>query len=41
VDKRISALAMAIQMVATICDLEEPEFCYAPQFGSAEDQIRR
>ena len=37
VDKRISALAMAIQMGATIHDLEEAELCYAPQFGSAKD----
>ena len=39
VDKRISALAMAIQMGATIYDLEESEICYAPQFGSAKDAI--
>jgi len=39
VDKRISALAMAIQMGATIYDLEEVELCYAPQFGSAKDPI--
>ena len=39
-NKRISALAMAIQMGATIYDLEEAELCYAPQFGSAEDQIK-
>jgi rhodanese-related sulfurtransferase len=39
VDKRISALAMAIQMGATIYDLEESELCYAPQFGSAKDPI--
>ena len=37
VDKRISALAVAIQMGATIYDLEEAELCYAPQFGSAKD----
>jgi NADPH-dependent 2,4-dienoyl-CoA reductase/sulfur reductase-like enzyme/rhodanese-related sulfurtransferase len=37
VDKRISALAMAIQFGATIYDLEESELCYAPQFGSAKD----
>ena len=29
VDKRISALATAIQMGATIYDLEEAELCYA------------
>ena len=39
VDKRISALAMAIQMGATIYDLEESELCYAPQFGSAKDPV--
>jgi NADPH-dependent 2,4-dienoyl-CoA reductase/sulfur reductase-like enzyme/rhodanese-related sulfurtransferase len=39
VDKRISALAVAIQMGATIYDLEEAELCYAPQFGSAKDPL--
>jgi NADPH-dependent 2,4-dienoyl-CoA reductase/sulfur reductase-like enzyme/rhodanese-related sulfurtransferase len=39
VDKRISALALAIQMRATIYDLEEAELCYAPQFGSAKDPV--
>jgi NADPH-dependent 2,4-dienoyl-CoA reductase/sulfur reductase-like enzyme/rhodanese-related sulfurtransferase len=39
VDKRISALAIAIQMHATIYDLEESELCYAPQFGSAKDPV--
>ena len=39
VDKRISTLAMAIQMNATIYDLEEAELCYAPQFGSAKDPV--
>ena len=39
VDKRISALAIAIQMGATIYDLEEAELCYAPQFGSAKDAV--
>jgi NADPH-dependent 2,4-dienoyl-CoA reductase/sulfur reductase-like enzyme/rhodanese-related sulfurtransferase len=39
VDKRISALAMAIQMDATVYDLEEAELCYAPQFGSAKDPV--
>jgi len=39
VDKRISALAMAIQMGATIYDLEEAELCYSPQFGSAKDAV--
>ena len=39
VDKRISALAVALQMGATIYDLEEAELCYAPQFGSAKDAV--
>jgi rhodanese-related sulfurtransferase len=39
VDKRISALALALQMRATIYDLEEAELCYAPQFGSAKDPV--
>jgi NADPH-dependent 2,4-dienoyl-CoA reductase/sulfur reductase-like enzyme/rhodanese-related sulfurtransferase len=39
VDKRISALAMAIQTRATIYDLEEAELCYAPQFRSAKDPV--
>jgi NADPH-dependent 2,4-dienoyl-CoA reductase/sulfur reductase-like enzyme/rhodanese-related sulfurtransferase len=39
VDKRISALALAIQMGATVYDLEETELCYAPQFGSAKDPV--
>jgi len=39
VDKRISALAVALQMGGTIYDLEEAELCYAPQFGSAKDPV--
>jgi NADPH-dependent 2,4-dienoyl-CoA reductase/sulfur reductase-like enzyme/rhodanese-related sulfurtransferase len=39
VDKRISALALAIQMGATAYDLEEAELCYAPPFGSAKDPV--
>jgi rhodanese-related sulfurtransferase len=39
VDKRISTLAMALQMGATVYDLEEAELCYAPQFGSAKDPV--
>ena len=39
VDKRISALALAIQMKASVYDLEEAELCYAPQFGSAKDPV--
>jgi NADPH-dependent 2,4-dienoyl-CoA reductase/sulfur reductase-like enzyme/rhodanese-related sulfurtransferase len=39
VDKRICVLATALQMRATIYDLEEAELCYAPQFGSAKDPV--
>ena len=39
VDKRISALAVFLQMGATMDDLEEAELCYAPQFGSAKDAV--
>ena len=39
VDKRISALAVALQMGATVYNLEEAELCYAPQFGSAKDPV--
>ena len=39
VDKRIDVLAMAIQMKATVFDLEEAELCYAPPFGSAKDPV--
>jgi NADPH-dependent 2,4-dienoyl-CoA reductase/sulfur reductase-like enzyme/rhodanese-related sulfurtransferase len=39
VDKRISVLAMALQLGATVHDLEEAELCYAPQFGSAKDPV--
>jgi NADPH-dependent 2,4-dienoyl-CoA reductase/sulfur reductase-like enzyme/rhodanese-related sulfurtransferase len=38
-DKRIDALAMAIQMGATVYDLEAAELCYAPQFGSAKAPV--
>ena len=39
VDKRISELALAIQLGATVYDLEQAELCYAPPFGSAKDPI--
>ena len=39
VEKRIDAIAMAIQLGATVYDLEEAELCYAPPFGSAKDPI--
>lgn len=38
-EKRIDVIAMAIQMHATVFDLEEAELCYAPQFGSAKDPV--
>ena len=38
-DKRIDAIAMAIQLGGTIYDLEEVELCYAPQFGSAKSPV--
>jgi len=38
-DKRIDVIAMAIQMGATVYDLEEAELCYAPQFGAAKDPV--
>lgn len=39
VERRIDVIAMAIQMGATVFDLEEAELCYAPQFGAAKDPI--
>ena len=39
VEKRIDAIAMAIQMGATVYDLEEAELCYAPPYGSAKDPV--
>ncbi len=39
VEKRIDVIAMAMQMGATIFDIEESELCYAPQFGSAKDPV--
>ncbi len=39
VDKRVDVLATAIQMRATVFDLEEAELCYAPQFGAAKDPV--
>lgn len=39
VDKRIDVIAMAIQMGATVYDLEEAELCYAPQYGAAKDAV--
>jgi NADPH-dependent 2,4-dienoyl-CoA reductase/sulfur reductase-like enzyme/rhodanese-related sulfurtransferase len=39
VPKRIDSFAMAIQMGATVYDLEESELCYAPPYGSAKDPV--
>ncbi len=39
VEKRIDVIAMALQMKATVFDLEEAELCYAPQYGSAKDAV--
>ncbi len=39
VEKRIDVLATAVQMGATVYDLEEAELCYAPQYGSARDPV--
>lgn len=38
-EKRIDVIAMALQMGATVFDLEEAELCYAPQFGAAKDPV--
>jgi rhodanese-related sulfurtransferase len=39
VERRIDVIATAIQMKATVFDLEEAELCYAPQYGSAKDPV--
>ncbi len=39
VARRIDTIAMAIQMKATVFDLEESELCYAPQYGAAKDPV--
>ncbi len=39
VARRIDVIATAIQMKATVFDLEEEELCYAPQFGGAKDAV--
>ncbi|MEB3828218.1 FAD-dependent oxidoreductase [Phormidium sp. CCY1219] len=39
IEKRIDAIAMAIQRHSTVFDLEEAELCYAPQFGAAKDPV--
>jgi len=39
VERRVDVVAMAIQMGATVFDLEQAELCYAPQFGAAKDPV--
>ncbi|BCG64648.1 MAG: hypothetical protein methR_P2439 [Methyloprofundus sp.] len=39
VARRIDVIAMAMQMHATVYDLEDSELCYAPQFGAAKDPV--
>ena len=39
VARRIDVIAAAIQMKATVFDLEEAELCYAPQYGAAKDAV--
>ncbi len=39
VERRIDVIALAIQMKATVFDLEEAELCYAPQYGGAKDAV--
>ncbi|RMF22113.1 MAG: CoA-disulfide reductase [Deltaproteobacteria bacterium] len=38
-ERRVDVIAMAIQMGASVFDLEEAELCYAPQFGAAKDPV--
>ncbi len=38
-ERRIDVISMAIQMGATVFDLEEAELCYAPQYGAARDPV--
>jgi NADPH-dependent 2,4-dienoyl-CoA reductase/sulfur reductase-like enzyme/rhodanese-related sulfurtransferase len=39
VARRIDVISTAMQMKATVYDLEEAELCYAPQFGAAKDAV--
>jgi NADPH-dependent 2,4-dienoyl-CoA reductase/sulfur reductase-like enzyme/rhodanese-related sulfurtransferase len=39
VARRIDVIATAIQMKATVFDLEVAELCYAPQYGAAKDPV--
>lgn len=38
-ERRIDTIAMAMQMGASVFDLEEAELCYAPQYGAAKDPV--
>jgi NADPH-dependent 2,4-dienoyl-CoA reductase/sulfur reductase-like enzyme/rhodanese-related sulfurtransferase len=39
VERRIDVISTAIQMGATVFDLEGAELCYAPQYGAAKDPV--
>lgn len=39
VARRIDVIATAIQLKATVFDLEEADLCYAPQYGAAKDPV--
>jgi len=39
VERRIDVISTAMQMGATVFDLEEAELCYAPQYGAAKDPV--
>jgi len=39
VERRIDVIATAIQLGATVFDLEEAELSYAPQYGAAKDPV--
>ncbi len=39
VERRVDVIAMAIQLGATVYDLEHAELCYSPQIGSAKDPV--
>jgi len=39
VERRIDVIATAMQMSASVFDLEEAELCYAPQYGAAKDPV--
>jgi NADPH-dependent 2,4-dienoyl-CoA reductase/sulfur reductase-like enzyme/rhodanese-related sulfurtransferase len=39
VERRVDVIACALQLGATVFDLEECELCYAPQYGAAKDPV--